>query len=151
MFLIRWHCNMPCHNSFGTIVNQPLINTSIGFIPFFHAKTIYRCQKMLVSFIHTISREMLNWDCHIAFICCTKILPCIGINLLRIIAICSDIGNWIMIISIYVNYRCKSPVNSFWAGNLSQTICIYRIICSCTCHLFSICSSIGSRSISSRF
>ena len=146
---------MPYHHGLRTFLYQIPINISIGFIPFFCRKRINTCKNMLISFIHPISWKMFDSNSHTAFICSLHIFQGKIQHLLWITSKSSYIGNWIVKIIINIHNRRKRPVQpqscTLFAGGISHSVSIFRIICSRHCHRFSEGSSLIGKSVSACF
>ena len=59
---------MADHDGFSPLVDQRPVNLSVALHPFLATEGIDTREDMLVPFIHTVTREVLDRDCHTAFI-----------------------------------------------------------------------------------
>ena len=105
--------------------------------------------------IHPIGWKMFDSNSHTAFICSLHIFQGKIQHLLWITSKSSYIGNGIVKIIINIHNRRKRPVQpqscTLFAGGISHSVSIFRIICSRHCHRFSEGSSLIGKSVSACF
>ena len=146
---------MSCHYSQCTCFDHFFVNFSIAFIPFFAGKSVHTCHKMLITFIHTVSREMF-YTCRHAFFFCTADICFSHIDHgLKIGTEGTHIGDRIVIVQIQIHNRSKRPVHtdcrSLAAAYLSKLICSLHISGRCGKHFSSVIRSFYCRSVSAVF
>ena len=146
---------MSDHHGFSTLPDQIFIDIPVRFVPLFCCQGIYAGQDMLISLIHTISREMFNGNSHITGIRAFHIGRSKVQHLLRITAKGAHIGDRVMKIIIDIHNRSKRPVqpygSAFPAGGQTHAIAILRIICGCNSHRFTKRCSFKGKSVPSGF
>ena len=105
--------------------------------------------------INSVTGKMFYRSRNIAILRSPDIFSCISDNPVYVTSVSSDICNRIVIIQIQIDNRGKCPVYSkscpFRAGNLTQPVCIFRIVCRSYRHLFSVGSTVNSSTVSACF
>ena len=124
--------NVSDHNRHRTCIHNCLPYFSIGSIIFFYRQTVDGCQQMLVSFIHTITGEMLCCRFHSIGFESFQLLQCIGNDFLLIRTKGTHIHDGISPVHIQVADWRKGPVTAygfcFLSCDIAKTPCIFLMI-----------------------
>ena len=133
---------MTCHDAKSPGFYHSLVDPAVAFVPLGYRQRINTCKKVLIPFIYSVSREVLDRCCNAFLFCRLDISSSHIDNPLNIISKSPDIHDRIVIVPVDINYWGKSPVNSncssFLAGNLAKPVGAVRIISSCNQHLSSV-------------
>ena len=147
--------NMTCHHRLSALIDQILVNISIGFVPLLSIQGIDAGHNMLVTLVYAVAGKMLDGHGHMILFCAPQVGAGTAQHLLRIRAEGTNIGNGIVKIHIDVHDGRKTPVESHGrtlrTGGIAHAVGILRVLRGGNCHRLAEAGAFKSQAVTAAF